>query len=119
MKAVNLMAKRTDEQVELQDKGQRAGVRSKGAVARPVKKAESRGKPARKSSESRLRVAAGIDMARQYLREVAYELRKVVWPSRKETLASTAVVLVVVMLCGIYLGFVDLILARFVRLLIG
>lgn len=88
-------------------------------MVKPLKKAESRGKPARKQGESRFQVAAGIDTARQYLREVIYELRKVVWPSRNETLASTAVVLVLVILCGIYLGVVDLILTRFVRLLIG
>ena len=34
-------------------------------------------------------------------REVVYELRRVVWPSRKETIGSTSVVLVIVMLCGI------------------
>lgn len=119
MKAVNLMARKTDERVESQDKGQRSGGRSKSVLVKPVKKAENRGKTARKQGESRLQLAPKIDTARQYLREVGYELRKVVWPSRKETVASTAVVLVIVILCGIYLGFVDLILARFVRLLIG
>lgn len=54
-----------------------------------------------------------------YLREVVYELRKVVWPSRKETIGSTSVVVVIVILVGIYLGIVDFILARFVRFLIG
>lgn len=54
-----------------------------------------------------------------YLREVIYELRKVVWPSRKETIGSTSVVVIIVILCGIYLGFVDFLLARFVRFLIG
>lgn len=54
-----------------------------------------------------------------YLREVVYELRKVVWPSRKETIGSTSVVVIIVILCGIYLGIVDFILARFVRFLIG
>lgn len=57
--------------------------------------------------------------AQTYLREVVYELRKVVWPSRKETIGSTSVVVIIVILCGIYLGFVDSLLARFVRFLIG
>jgi preprotein translocase subunit SecE len=56
---------------------------------------------------------------RQYLREVAFELRKVVWPSRKETLGSTAVVIVVVFIAGIFLGITDIILSRLVRLVIG
>ncbi|ROR01747.1 preprotein translocase subunit SecE [Desulfosoma caldarium] len=54
-----------------------------------------------------------------YLREVVYELRKVVWPSRKETIGSTSVVVIIVILCGIYLGFVDFLLAHFVKFLIG
>jgi len=57
--------------------------------------------------------------ARQYLREVLYELRKVVWPSRKETVASTSVVLVVVILVGIFLGFADLLFSRAMRWIIG
>ncbi|MBF0496451.1 MAG: preprotein translocase subunit SecE [Deltaproteobacteria bacterium] len=43
----------------------------------------------------------------QFLREVKIELKKVTWPSRKETIASTSVVLVVVALVSMYLGFVD------------
>jgi preprotein translocase subunit SecE len=56
---------------------------------------------------------------RQYLREVVHELRKVVFPSRKETIGSTSVVLVIVLLASLFLGFVDLALSRLVRLLIG
>lgn len=56
---------------------------------------------------------------RQYIREVTFELRKVVWPSRKETIGSTAVVLVVVALAGAFLGVVDLVLSRLIRLVIG
>jgi preprotein translocase subunit SecE len=56
---------------------------------------------------------------RQYLREVVYELRRVVWPSRKETIGSTSVVLFIVILCGIFLGVVDLILSRLIRVFIG
>ena len=55
----------------------------------------------------------------QYLREVVHELRKVVFPSRKETIGSTSVVLVIVLLASVFLGLVDSILSRLVRLLIG
>lgn len=56
---------------------------------------------------------------RQYLSEVTFELRKVVWPSRKETIGSTAVVLVVVALAGVFLGAVDMVLSRLIRLVVG
>lgn len=47
----------------------------------------------------------------QFLRDVQSEMRKVTFPSRKETLASTVVVLVVVFLVAVYLGLVDLVLS--------
>ncbi len=42
-----------------------------------------------------------------FLQEVWSELKKVHWPSRKETYAATAVVLVVVTIIALYLGVVD------------
>lgn len=65
------------------------------------------------------RLARYPRMLQQYLREVVYELKRVVWPSRRQTVGTTAVVLVVVIAFGIYLGLVDAILTRLVRFLIG
>jgi preprotein translocase subunit SecE len=42
---------------------------------------------------------------------VRSELRKVTFPTRKETMASTAVVLVAVFAIAIYLGIVDAVLS--------
>jgi preprotein translocase subunit SecE len=47
----------------------------------------------------------------QFLRDVRSELRKVTFPSRSETLASTAVVIVVVFIIATYLGIVDFLLS--------
>ena len=47
----------------------------------------------------------------QFFRDVRSELRKVTFPTRKETLASTAVVIVVVFIVAIYLGIVDFVLS--------
>ena len=47
----------------------------------------------------------------QFFYDVRSELRKVTFPNRKETLASTAVVIVVVFIIAIYLGVVDFILS--------
>jgi len=44
----------------------------------------------------------------QFLRDVRSEVRKVTFPSRQETLASTAVVIVVVFIVAAYLGLVDI-----------
>ncbi len=87
-----------------------------GLKAVKPKKAEPAKKPLKKPDEPRI---AWWNTARQYLREVVFELKKVVWPSRKETIGSTAVVLVIVAISGVFLGIVDLILSRLVRLVIG
>ncbi len=54
--------------------------------------------------------------AKQFFREVRVELKKVTWPSRKETIASTSVVLVTVILVAFFLGIVDLGLSRLIKI---
>lgn len=54
----------------------------------------------------------------QFLREVKVELGKVTWPSRKETVGTTAVVLVFVIIIAIYLGLADFVLSSLVQLII-
>jgi preprotein translocase subunit SecE len=51
----------------------------------------------------------------QFLREVKIELKKVTWPSKKETVASTAVVIVLVMVVSAFLGLVDFGLSNLIR----
>ena len=55
----------------------------------------------------------------EFLREVRVELKKVTWPTRKETMASTVVVLVTVIISAIYLGLVDYILSKIIRVFLG
>ena len=51
----------------------------------------------------------------QFLREVKIELKKVTWPTRKQTLGSTAVVIVLVMIISVFLGLVDVSLGNLVQ----
>jgi preprotein translocase subunit SecE len=53
--------------------------------------------------------------ATTFLSEVWAEMKKVHWPSRKETYAATVVVLVVTMIVAAFLGTVDLALSYLVR----
>jgi len=55
----------------------------------------------------------------QFFREVKVELKKVTWPSRKETLASTSVVVALVLVAAVFLGLIDLGLSRIIRTVIG
>ncbi|MDH3975988.1 MAG: preprotein translocase subunit SecE [Deltaproteobacteria bacterium] len=51
----------------------------------------------------------------EYINEVKAELKKVTWPTRKETISSTYVVLVVVVVISAFLGAVDGVLAWLVK----
>jgi len=60
-----------------------------------------------------------ISRIRHFLREAKVELKKVTWPTPKEALASTSVVIVVVIIVSLFLGIVDLGLTRIIRLVLG
>jgi len=60
-----------------------------------------------------------LSKIRQFLEEARAELKKVTWPTRKQTFASTAVVLVVVIVVSIFLGLVDFGLAKIIKALLG
>ena len=70
------------------------------------------------------RTAAGkqksnfITSSIQFLREVKFELKKVTWPTRKQTMGSTVVVIILVTIIAFFLGAVDIGLSSLVRLVL-
>jgi len=56
-----------------------------------------------------------MEKSLQFLREVKVELKKVTWPSRKQTMGSTVVVIVLVMIISLFLGVVDVSLSSLIR----
>jgi len=54
-----------------------------------------------------------------FIKESRNELRKVVWPNRKETTQATLMVLVMVTLIGLFLWLLDMFLGWAVKLLTG
>ena len=59
-----------------------------------------------------------LDKGLQFLREVKVELKKVTWPTRKQTIGSTIVVIILVMIIALFLGVVDLGLSSLVRIVL-
>ena len=53
--------------------------------------------------------------AQEFVREVVAEFRKVAWPSRQELINSTVVVIAVTVVVALFLGAVDVALARIVE----
>ena len=52
-------------------------------------------------------------------RESRMEVRKVVWPTRQETVQTTFMVIVAVSIIGIFLWLIDMLLAEAIQLLTG
>ena len=56
---------------------------------------------------------------KRFLDEAKAELKKVTWPTRKQAIASTAVVIVVVIILSIFLSLVDFGLTKMIKLILG
>jgi len=52
-------------------------------------------------------------------REARMEVRKVVWPTRQETVQTTFMVIVAVIVIGIFLWLIDMLLAEAIQMLTG
>jgi preprotein translocase subunit SecE len=64
------------------------------------------------------KIQDGIRQAATFFEESWQELKKVHWPSRKETYAATLVVIIVVVLVSIYLALVDFGLTKAIQAII-
>ena len=57
--------------------------------------------------------------SKQFLKEARTELSKVNWPTTKQAIASTSVVLVVVLVVSLVLGIFDFGLVKMMKLILG
>jgi preprotein translocase subunit SecE len=96
----------------------------KGVIKKPAKGVTKKPAAAQKKNLPAPGVAAGIakpnfiEATFQFLREVRVELKKVTWPSRKQTIGSTVVVLVLVLIISLFLGVVDMGLSSLIRVVL-
>ena len=60
-----------------------------------------------------------VTRSREFLEECWVELKKVHWPSVKETQATTAVVIIGVVIVALYLGMVDFVLSWLISKALG
>lgn len=62
---------------------------------------------------------AGYLASIQFLRECKIELKKVKWPTKKELISMTSVVIILVLVLAAFLGIVDFGLIKIIKLVIG
>lgn len=55
---------------------------------------------------------------RRYINETIGELRKVSWPTRREAINLTAIVLVVIFVMSLFLGSLDFVFRQFFQLIL-
>lgn len=60
-----------------------------------------------------------VGIAGQFLRESKMELKKVKWPTRKELLASTVMVIFLVLVVSFFLGLIDFGLIKLIKNIVG
>lgn len=65
------------------------------------------------------KVKVTIQKITQFLKDAKMELKKVTWPTPKQALASTAVVIILVFIVSLILGIIDFALAKAVKLILG
>jgi len=82
------------------------------ADAKPARKTQTRQQPARKNAPRERRGLA------KFFRDVRAEMGKVSWPSRKDLVQSTLVVLVAVAIAATYVGVIDFAFQKFVNVVL-
>jgi preprotein translocase subunit SecE len=65
------------------------------------------------------KVTDAVRRSVEFFKDAWQELRKVHWPSRKETYVATLVVIVVVLLIGVFLAVVDFGLTRAIQAIVS
>ena len=64
-------------------------------------------------------IFTNIVKLKQFLRESKVELRKVKWPTRKELIASTSVVIVFTVIISLFLGLMDFSFIKIIKIIVG
>lgn len=84
------------------------------SIKRPV----SQKKPIASKKSSVAKEPGFFEKSQSFLREVRAELNKVVWPSKNQTIASTVVVIILVIIVSSFLGLFDLGLKGLIRMVL-
>ncbi|ADU63272.1 MAG: preprotein translocase subunit SecE [Pseudodesulfovibrio sp.] len=84
--------------------------------------AKKKGKTAAEKQPSTAIAAGPVGKVREFiefLEESKVEIKKVVWPTRKETITTCVAVLIVSLVVALYLGIVDLALSKIVEAILS
>ncbi len=60
-----------------------------------------------------------VEQLREFFEESKVELKKVTWPTRKETIATCGAVLILVLVMSVFLGIVDMGVSSLVKFILS
>ena len=88
---------------------------AQGAEQPAKKNAASKGPKAKKASTE----PGKVQQLREFFDQSVVEMKKVTWPTRKEAVATSVAVLVLVVFMSLFLGVVDLGLAKAIEAILS
>ncbi len=89
--------------------------RADSAGEAPKQKAPKAAKPAKEAPAT----VGKVQQLREFFEQSWREMHKVTWPTRKETIATSIAVLVMVVFMSIFLGIVDFSLAKAIEAILS
>ena len=87
-------------------------------MASPTSQMTTKEERSKKKSTEEQAPAFQLSRVNEFAADVKSEFIKIVWPTKKQTMTSTVVVVVLVILVSFYLGAVDLILGKLIGLIL-
>jgi len=103
----------TENKTELSDSSSRLSNTKSVISVSPLKAKAEKSLP-----DDKTRMPNFFQKAMDFLREVKVELKKVTWPTRKQTTGTTIVVIVFVFIIATFLGLFDFGLSKLVQLVL-
>ncbi|MDY7000225.1 MAG: preprotein translocase subunit SecE [Thermodesulfobacteriota bacterium] len=92
---------------------------AKGAKQAAAKDVSKKAQPKKAPSEAASSKLGRIARLKEFFDQSKVEIKKVVWPTRKETIATSVAVLILVLVMSIFLGIVDLGLAKAIKAILS
>jgi preprotein translocase subunit SecE len=99
--------------------GGKAGSQAKAKDPAGAKAKNPAGAKAAGKAKGSAGVTGKVEEFREFFEESKVELKKVTWPSRKETLTTSVAVVVLTVIVSLFLGVVDLGLAKIVEAILS
>ena len=106
------------EPIDLSDKSSGFSGSKSVAVASSLKAKPGKSLPGKNLTDSKSGEPNFFQKGMEFFREVKMELKKVTWPTRKQTTGTTIVVIIFIFIIAVFLGLFDLGLSKLVQVVL-